>query len=94
MQAGNPKSEARGEPTGSPDNQLTGVATWCFAISYSESITCSTSSKLRRVVEARIKLTGSLHARPPIRQSMDNRYSRLDRKLRSRWRSRTNAGNR
>ena len=31
--------------TSSPGNQFTGVATWCFAVSCSESITRSTSSK-------------------------------------------------
>src|SRR5439155_8382530 len=36
--------------TSSPGNQFTGVATWCFAVSCSESITRSTSSKFRPVV--------------------------------------------
>jgi hypothetical protein len=36
--------------TSSPLCQLAGVATLCFAVSWSESITRSTSSKLRPVV--------------------------------------------
>src|ERR1700682_2532123 len=36
--------------TSSPGFQLTGVATLCFAVSCSESMTRSTSSKLRPVV--------------------------------------------
>ena len=36
--------------TSSPFFQFTGVATLCFAVSCSESITRSTSSKLRPVV--------------------------------------------
>jgi hypothetical protein len=36
--------------TSSPRFQFTGVATWCFAVSCSESITRSTSSKLRPVL--------------------------------------------
>ena len=36
--------------TSSPWRQLTGVATLCLAVSWSESITLSTSSKLRPVV--------------------------------------------
>src|SRR5215471_18327372 len=36
--------------TSSPRFQFTGVATWCLAVSCTESITRSTSSKLRPVV--------------------------------------------